>query len=226
MSQGSQGIDRFYEYPGSPVSVGTTIFNAPAGALVIDTTNNVLYQKTSALNDNTGYSLVINGVSPGQTIVTPTITSPTLSTITNLDVRSLAADATATSSATLASLTGFSWTLAAAATYQFDIEGKVGMTTNGGLSVAFAYTTLTLASIIVNAFQFTASALALAQSTTTTTATKFIDQAATAYINARLQGSLVTTLGGTLAVQFAQNTSHTDTTTIYKGFRGEFIRTS
>jgi len=142
------------------------------------------------------------------------------------DVKVLAADATATSSATLANLTGFSWTLVAAGTYAFVVRGKVGMTTNGGLAVAFKYTTATLTSIVVNATQRTASAFALAQSTTTTDQTKFINQKATAYIDVELQGSLVVNVGGTLAVQFAQETSHADTTTVYKGFVGSFVRTS
>lgn len=162
----------------------------------------------------------------GTALASPTLTSPTLSSITNSDVKALAADATATSSVTLTALTGFSWTLVAGATYVFRVRGKVGMSTNGGLALAFKYTTLTLTSIVVNALQRTASALALAQSTTTTDQTKFIDQKATAYIEVELYGSLVVNAGGTLAVQFAQNTSHGDTTTIYKGFEAEFIRTS
>jgi hypothetical protein len=166
------------------------------------------------------------GVAAGGTITSPIITSPTLSSITNLDKRVLAADATAASNATLASLTGFSWTLTAAGTYAFRIGGKVGMTTNGGLAMAFKYTTLTLTSIIVNATQRTASVFALTQSTTTTDQTKFIDQKAVVYIHVELAGSLIVNAGGTLAVQFAQNTSHIDTTTVFKGFVGEFVRTS
>lgn len=166
------------------------------------------------------------GTYAGATLTSPTLTSPTLSSITDSDVKVLAADATATSNATLASLTGFSWTLVAAGTYAFRVRGKVGMTTNGGLALAFKYTTLTLTSIVVNASQRTASAFALAQSTTTTDQTKFIDQKAVVYLDVELQGSLVVNAGGTLAVQFAQNTSHSDTTTVYKGFMAEFVRTS
>jgi hypothetical protein len=176
------------------------------------------YDRTDATDSNGTYA--------DATLTSPTITSPTLSSITNSDVKVLAADATATSNATLTSLTGFSWTLVAAGTYAFSVRGKVGMTTNGGLAVALKYTTATLTSIIVNAYQRTASAFALAQSTTTTDQTKFINQKATAYIDVELQGSMVVNAGGTVAVQFAQETSHIDTTTIYKGFVGEFVRTS
>ena len=167
-------------------------------------------------------SNVLSGLITGATIASSTLSQGNIFS----DVKVLAADATATSNATLTSLTGFSWTLVAGATYAFSVRGKVGMTTNGGLAVAFKYTTATIASIAVNAYQRTASAFALAQSTTVTDQTKFINQKATAYIDVELQGSLVVTLAGTLAVQFAQETSHIDTTTVYKGFVGEFMRTA
>lgn len=175
------------------------------------------------------------GVLPMATIASGAISGATISSSTlsqnNIfaDVKVLAADATASSAstgATLTSLTGFSWTLTAAGTYAFSVRGKVGMTTNGGLALAFKYTTATLTSIVVNAYQRTASAFALVQSTTTTDQTKFINQKAVAYIDVELEGSLVVNAGGTVAVQFAQETSHSDTTTIYKGFIGEFVRTS
>jgi hypothetical protein len=167
-----------------------------------------------------------SGFEDGATLTDAVMVSPTLSSVTNSDVKVLAADATATSNAALTSLTGFSWTLVAGATYAFTVRGKVAMTTSGGLAMAFKYTTLTLTSIIVNATERTASAFALAQSTVTTDQTKFINQKATAYIDVELQGSLVALVGGSLAVQFAQETSHSDTTTVYKGFVGEFVRTS
>jgi hypothetical protein len=170
-----------------------------------------------------------SGFEDGATLTDAVLVSPTLSSVTNSDVKVLAADATASSAstgATLTSLTGFSWTLVAGGTYAFTIRGKVGMTTSGGLAMAFKYTTATIASIAVTATQWTASAVAVAQSTTVTDQTKFINQKAVAYIEVELAGSLVVTLGGSLAVQFAQETSHSDTTTVYKGFVGEFVRTS
>lgn len=167
-------------------------------------------------------SNVLSGTITGATIASSTLSQGNIFS----DVKVLAADATATSNATLTSLTGFSWTLTAAGTYAFNVRGKVGMTTNGGLAMAFKYTTATLTSILVNAYQRTASAFALAQSTTTTDQTKFINQKAIVYLDVELQGSLVVNAGGTVAVQFAQETSHVDTTTIYKGFVGSFVRTS
>lgn len=165
----------------------------------------------------------------GATDTNGTYASAIVSSLTNSDVKVLAADATANSGstgATLTTLTGLSWTLVAGATYAFRVRGKVGMTTNGGLSMAFKYTTLTLTSIVANAIQRTASVFALAQSTTTTDQAKFIDQKTTVYLDVELYGSLVVSTGGSLAVQFAQNTSNADTTTVYKGFVAEFVRTS
>ncbi len=174
------------------------------------------YDRTGATDSNGTYA-------------NATLTAPTLSSVKNTDTKVLAADATASSATTgttLTSLTGFSWTLVAAGTYAFRIRGKVGFTTNGGLALAFKYTTLSLTSIAVTAVQRTASVFALAQSTTTTDQTKFIDQKAVLYVDVELVGSLVVNAGGTLAVQFAQNTSHADVTTVYKGFVGEMVRTA
>lgn len=193
--------------------------------------------------DQNGTDQTLVDLSTAQTLTSKTLTSPTLTTPTitggshasgtisgNImsDTFNLAADATANSGSTgstLTTLTGMTYTLVAGATYDFWIRGKVGMTTNGGLSIGFLYTTLTLTTIVVNSFQETASAFALAQSTTATSQTKFIDQKATAYLFVEMVGSLVVNAGGTLAVQFAQNTTHADTTTIYKGFASTFIRT-
>jgi len=166
-----------------------------------------------------------SGTYLGATITTSTLTQGNIFS----DTKQLAADATASSAstgATLTSLTGFSWTLVTGGTYAFRVRGKVGFTTNGGLSMAFKYTTATLASILVTAVQRTASVFALASSTTVTDQTKFIDQKAVLYVDVELEGSLVVTTGGTVAVQFAQNTSHSDVTTVFKGMVAEFVRTA
>ncbi len=172
-----------------------------------------------------------SGTYSGATITASTVGGSSTLSQGNItaDVKVLAADATASSAstgATLTSLTGFSWTLVAGATYAFRIRGKVGFTTNGGLSMAFKYTTATLTSILATAVQRTASVFALASSTTVTDQTKFIDQKAVLYVDVELYGSLVVNAGGTVAVQFAQNTSHADVTTVSKGMVAEFVRTA
>lgn len=58
MAQGSAPVPLLAYYPGNPTGVSTNIFNQSKGTIVLDTTNAVLYQKTSALGDNSGYSLI------------------------------------------------------------------------------------------------------------------------------------------------------------------------
>jgi hypothetical protein len=144
----------------------------------------------------------------------------------NSDVKVLAATFTTVTNV-LASLSGFSWTLQAGATYQFEVNLATTQTTNGGLSVAFKYTTATLTSIQLQTYQSTAvdNTLAISsQSTTTTDATKFIDNKTSAFILSNLKGTLVVNAGGTVAVQVAQNTTNSDTTSVLLGSYGRFTR--
>lgn len=69
MSQGYDAGLYTYDFPGNPTDAPVSSFNPPPGALVVDTENFVLYQKTSPLGDNSGYSL--SGASSGLTRVTP-----------------------------------------------------------------------------------------------------------------------------------------------------------
>src|SRR5258708_5584834 len=92
-----------------------------------------------------------------QTLTAKSLTSPTLTgTVAGAatlagnifsDLKVLAASATFSNTATLATLTGFSWTLIAGATYIFEVNLPTTMTTVGGLSVAFTLTTATLTSM-------------------------------------------------------------------------------
>lgn len=170
----------------------------------------------------------------GSTITTPTITTPTItggtqSTTIEGDLKVLAADLAMTSNATLATLTGFSWSVVAAGVYVFDVNLPATMTTNGGLAVAFKYTTATLTSIQVQTYAATAADNTTAvstQSTTTTDQTKFFDSKTAAYTLVTLRGSFVVNVAGTVAVQVAQNTSHADTTTVLKGAFARLTRAS
>lgn len=142
---------------------------------------------------------------------TETLTNKTITGAINSDFRVLAATADYDNTTVLATLTGWTWTLVAG-TYAFQIELPSTMTTNGGLAVAFTYTTLVMTSIRVNTYQSTAadnSTAVSATSTTTTSATKFINNKDAAYTINRLSGSFVVGTGGTLAVQAAQNTGAT-----------------
>lgn len=156
-----------------------------------------------------------------------TFSTKTLSACIDADVKRCTGDVTFTSNTTLANVTGLTgFSLLAAGVYEFEVELQTNCSTNGGISVAFKYTTLTLTSIQLVSETFAASSLATARNTTTTDATKFIDNKTAAWIHIRLKGTLVVNAAGTLAVQAAQNTSHADTTTVYAGSTARFTRLS
>jgi hypothetical protein len=58
MNPGNSFVTGLAYWTGSPINVAITEFNPPAGTLVLDITNNVLYQKTSPLGSNSGYTLI------------------------------------------------------------------------------------------------------------------------------------------------------------------------
>lgn len=146
------------------------------------------------------------------------------------DIKVLAATVNITSGttgATLTSLTGFSWNVAAGATYQYEINLPCTMTTNCGGAVAFKLTTATLATTQYQTYAATASDNTTAvstQGTTTTDQTKMFNSLAAAYTLINIKGSFVTTLGGSVALQVAQNTSHADTFAVLLGGYAKLTR--
>ena len=225
------------DFPGSVSDIGGNV-----RAIFVDTDNELaqFYDRTNAawlpLVTTTQTQTLTNKTLTTPTITTPTITSGVLTSTTSpstiggqiqSDIKVLAANAAFTSNVTLTNLTGMSWTVVAGATYKFRVVLPATMTTNGGLSVAFKYTTATLTSIQVQTYAATASDNTTAvstQSTTTADQTKFFDSKTAAYTLVVLEGTLVVNAGGTLAVQVAQNTSHADTTTVLLGAFAELVR--
>ena len=187
-----------------------------------------------------GYTLTGTGtVGAGLTLTSPTLTTPaitggTLTTTTisgaiMADEKVLAASQTIDASTTLATITGFSWTVVAGATYVFDVELPITCTTNAGIAVGFGLTTATLTSIRYNFYVSTAADNSTAVSgtgTTATSGTKIINTKTAAYTMARVSGSMVVNAGGTFAFQAAQETSGTggDVTVILIGSRGKLRR--
>lgn len=152
-----------------------------------------------------------------QTLTAKTLTSPTVNggtlngvTITgtvnsNTKIVTAQVDATTTTLADVTGLTGI--TLVAGATYSFDGEFATTCGGTGGVKLAFNYTTATLTSIECTSIAMTASAVATAHSTTTTTQTSWIaSNTANTYV--RLTGVMVVNAGGTMAVQFAENSAN------------------
>lgn len=165
----------------------------------------------------------------GSTLVGGTITGATVSSLINSDTKVLAANATYTSNATPALVTGWAWTVVAGATYVFEVNMPTVMTTVGGLTFAFHLTTATLTSIQYQTYAATAADNSTAVSTTGTTTTndtKLFDSKTAAYTGVRAYGSFVVNAGGTFSWYAAQNTSAGggDVTTISLGAYARLIR--
>jgi len=77
-STGNSGLSLIAYYPGDPTGASTAVLDIPTGTLVIDTTNNRVYQKTST-SDNSAFSLLAKAA--GDTITGATITGATTSGI-------------------------------------------------------------------------------------------------------------------------------------------------
>jgi len=126
------------------------------------------------------------------------------------DTKVLAASATYDNTATLAALTGFSWTVVAGATYVFDVLLPLTATTSGGLAFAFVLTTATLTSIRYSTYAATdqdSDSAVSATGTTTTSGTKMFNSKSESYLHVRVQGSFVVNAGGTFGFSAAQETA-------------------
>lgn len=173
--------------------------------------------------------ITLADTSSSQTLTNKTLTGATISGTVASDNKVVPASITYDANVVAATITGFSWTVVAGATYVFDAELNTTMTTNGGLTVSFKLTTATLTSIRYNTYQATASDNTTAVSatgTTTTDATKMVDNKTAAYTRTRVFGSFVVNAGGTFALQACQNTSATggDVSLILIGSTVRFMR--
>lgn len=201
-------------------------WNGYMDSVAVRSGTSTLFSKSKAagilIDSAASYTLKYNSNGTVRTLVdlalAQTITNKTFTANIETDTKVLAANATFTSNSVLTGLTGFSWTLVAGATYQFDIDLYTTMTTNGGLNLAFKLTTAVLASLQASPSQaVTATASQLAQVTNTADQAAIVNNKTAAYTRTSVSGSFVVTTGGTIAVQVAQNTSNTDTTTIAIG---------
>jgi hypothetical protein len=140
--------------------------------------------------------------------------------IPNVTISTAQADATST---TLANITGLTQTVVPG-TYSFfiDLTGTCGGT--GGWKLAFNYTGTVLSAIKATGYAYTASAVATTTTTTTTTQTSII-AANTAYTCGIITGTMTVTTGGTIDLQFAENSANS-TSSIYVGSSMTFTRVS
>ncbi len=211
-----------YPTNGAPTdgTSGTLAGIAGPGSVLLRN-NGSVYVNTNTKASPTWVSLGVGA--SGAVLTSPTITSPIYT-----DRKVLASTQTADANVTPATLTGFSWTLVAGATYQFEVELFTTQTTVGGLTVNFKLTTATLTSIAYNSLQHAATTLLESKGTTTTDATKVVDNKTAVFLSTKITGSLVVNAGGTFAWQFCQNTSAAsgDATSVLLGSTAAFYRTA
>lgn len=189
--------------------------------------NDALTKGGVAIPTISSTSTLTNKTLTSPTITSPTITGATISASIAGDVKVLAADLAMATNVVLATLTGFSWSVIAGATYALTVEGATTMSTNGGLSMALKLTTATLTALQAQAVQAVTSTVAYgANFTTATDQAKIVDNKTAAYTYLRIQGAIIVNAAGTIGLQACQNTSHSDTTTLLKGFTASLIRTS
>lgn len=107
---------------------------------------------------------------------------------------------------TLANVTGLSFTVVPGV---YSFYGAIDTTCGGtgGVKLAFNYTTTVVSVINANAFSYTASAIAVSKTTTTTTQTSIV-ASNTAFTNVILTGTMTVTTGGTVDLQFAENSAN------------------
>ena len=117
-----------------------------------------------------------------------------------------------TSDTTLANVPGLSVNVLAGATYVFRAYLPVTTTLTPGIKIAIAGTS-TWTSVNETAYAYTAIAIATANNVTATSGTVLINAAA-AYTNILVEGTVKINTAGTLTVQMAQSTSNGTATSV------------
>jgi hypothetical protein len=122
---------------------------------------------------------------------------------------------TKTSDTTLANITGLSVTVEAGNTYMFEAQLYTTSNTSGGVKAAIAGTA-TATAIIYEAIVHEAAAVS-AQTKATSLGTAVGGVTAVAAANIRITGTITVNAAGTLTVQFAQNASNVNASTVLVG---------
>lgn len=159
----------------------------------------------------------ISGYGPAQAL--PGGMQTTGYTITTLAKR-VTAQVDVASSTTFTNITGLSVDVIAGATYAFEAYLPGTSTTNGGAKFAIGGTS-TATSISYSGAQYNTTTLNA--NSVTTTKGNAVGASTTVFTYAVLRGTIVVNAAGTLTVQFAQNASHADTSSVYAN--GHFIVT-
>lgn len=128
-----------------------------------------------------------------------------------------------TSSTTLTNVTGMVTDTLNPGTYSFRIVIPTVCTANNGSKFALKWgTSSMITSAEYQAQASTASAIATTRGTTATDATLLCDNASAVVIKVVIEGILVVAVAGTLQLQAAEHTSHSDTFSVFKNAFMEF----
>lgn len=123
---------------------------------------------------------------------------------------------------TLADVTGLVQTVVPG-TYIFRINLDTISTANGGVQAAFKYTDTVVSALNALAKYIDAAAISAERFTGNADQDPIADQLV-ATVSLEITGTMVVTTGGTVQLQFAQNTTHVDTSSVLVGSSMEFIR--
>ncbi len=122
---------------------------------------------------------------------------------------------TGTTGVTLTNVVGMITDTLTPGTYRFKVSASLTATSNTGITLAFKWGTASMiTSALYVATAKTASAVIVTKSTTATDATPILDNASDVVIAADIEGIVVVALAGTIRLQAAQHTAHTDTTSV------------
>lgn len=133
----------------------------------------------------------------------------------NITTKRVSAQVDATTT-TLANVTGLSFTVTPGK-YAFKAYLPTTCGGTGGVKLAFNYITAALSALNATAYAYTASAIATSTTTTTTTQTSIV-ASNTAFTSVILEGTMVVTTGGTVNLQFAENSANSTSSVLVGGY--------
>jgi hypothetical protein len=210
------------------VASGGTITIESGGTLNAAAGSTVSLAGTDTLNGNTltataGTATItipnvtdtLVNLTSAQTLSGKTLTDPIIPNVTRAAAQLDKTDAT------LANIVGLVQTVVAG-TYKFRYVLPVTCGGTGGTKTAFKYTTTVVSTINYSSLGYTASAVAVANGTTTTDQATHI-ASNTSQILVVCEGTMVVTTGGTVQLQFAENSANS-TSSVLIGAWMEFTR--
>jgi hypothetical protein len=160
----------------------------------------------AAVTNETGSGALVFGT-------TPTLSDPVITGIPKMPIAVTTSQFDKTSSAALATVTGLSYTVGAGKTYKFRAWLPTTSGATGGVQAAVGGTS-TATYFTCAGIAFSASSLAMQRTTVLGNAVASV----AAIVNGILiEGEIVVNAGGTLVVQFAQNTSNGTPSSVLQG---------